>query len=102
MIDTYYQTKEVRGNLDDERTEEADKVSARITEILSEQSFSFTPDYLIRIHRRLFDGVYKHAGKFRTVNITKKEWALNGDTVLYSNYDMIRETLEYDFRQEKN
>ena len=26
---------------------------------------------------------------------------LNGDTVLYSNYDMLRETLEYDFEQEK-
>ena len=101
MLDTYYQTKDVREHLDDERTEEADKVSARITEILSEQSFSFTPDYLLRIHRRLFEGIYKHAGKLRDVNITKKEWVLSGDTVLYSNYDMLRETLEYDFEQEK-
>ena len=101
MLDTYYETKDVREQLDDERTEEADKVSARITEILSEQSFSFTPDYLLRIHRRLFEGIYKHAGQLRDVNITKKEWVLNGDTVLYSNYDMLRETLEYDFEQEK-
>lgn len=101
MLDTYYQSKDVRERLDDERTEEADKVSARITEILSEQSFSFTPDYLIRIHRRLFDGIYKHAGLLRSVNITKKEWVLNGDTVLYSSHDMLRETLEYDFGQEK-
>ena len=101
MLDTYYQTKDVREQLDDERTGEADKVSARITEILSEQSFSFTPDYLLRIHRRLFEGIYKHAGQLRDVNITKKEWVLNGDTVLYSNYDMLRETLEYDFEQEK-
>lgn len=101
MLDTYYETKDVREHLDDERTEEADKVSARITEILSEQSFSFTPEYLLRIHRRLFEGIYKHAGQLRDVNITKKEWVLNGDTVLYSNYDMLRETLEYDFEQEK-
>ena len=101
MLDTYYETKDVREHLDNERTEEADKVSARITEILSEQSFSFTPDYLIRIHRHLFKGIYKHAGQLRDVNITKKEWVLNGDTVLYSNYDMLRETLEYDFEQEK-
>ena len=101
MLDTYYETKDVREHLDNERTEEADKVSARITEILSEQSFSFTPDYLLRIHRRLFEGIYKHAGQLRDVNITKKEWVLNGDTVLYSNYDMLRETLEYDFEQEK-
>ena len=26
---------------------------------------------------------------------------MNGDTVLYSNYDMLREMLEYDFEQEK-
>ena len=101
MLDAYYQTKDVRDRHDNERTEEADKVSARITEILSEQSFSFTPDYLLRIHRRLFEGIYKHAGQLRDVNITKKEWVLNGDTVLYSNYDMLRETLEYDFGQEK-
>ena len=55
----------------------------------------------MRIHRRLFKGIYKHAGQLRNVNITKKEWVLNGDTVLYSNYDMLRETLKYDFEQEK-
>ncbi|WP_300726353.1 Fic family protein [uncultured Bacteroides sp.] len=101
MLDSYYQTKGVRENLENERTEEADKVSARITEILSEQSFSFTPDYYLRIHRRLFEGIYEHAGQLRTVDITKKEWVLNGDTVLYTSHDMLRETLEYDFAQEK-
>ena len=101
LIDSYYQSKMWRKGDEQERTEEADKVSARITEILSEQSFSFTPDYLIRIHKRLFDGLYKHAGLLRDYNITKKEWALDGDTVLYSNHDMIRTTLEYDFTQEK-
>lgn len=101
LIDTYYQSKTSRNEIEHERTEEADKVSARITEILSEKSFSFTPDYLIRIHKRLFDGSYKHAGQLRTYNITKKEWVLDGDTVLYSGFDMIRATLEYDFTQEK-
>ena len=99
MLDTYYLTKDSREQLDDERTEEADKVSARITEILSEQSFSFTPDYLLRIHRRLFEGIYKHAGQLRDVNITKKEWVLNGDTVLYSNYDMLHCSFDKIFRR---
>ncbi len=101
MIDTYYQSKTNRTEIEDARTEEADKVSARITEILSEQSFSFTPDYLIRIHQRLFEGLYQFAGQLRTYDITKKEWVLDGDTVLYSGHDMIRTTLEYDFAQEK-
>ena len=59
---------------DDERTEEADKVSSRIAEILSETAFSFSPNGHISIHRKLFQGIDKHAGKIRDYNITKKEW----------------------------
>lgn len=69
--------------------------------MLLEKTFSFTPDFLLRIHQRLFEGIYKHAGAYRTVNISKKEWVLGGDTVMYSSYDMLRETLEYDFELEK-
>lgn len=101
LIDNYYESKAARGE-SDERTEEADKVSARITEILTEKTFNFTPDYLIQIHRRLFTGIFDLAGVIRPYNITKKEWVLDGDTVLYSSFEMIRQTLEYDFREEKN
>lgn len=101
LIDSYYESKGVRFDSEYEGTEEADKVAARITEILSEKSFSFTPDYLIRIHQRLFDGVYDHAGQIRKKNISKKEWILDSDTVTYSGYDMIHQTLEYDFSQER-
>ena len=101
LIDTYYQSKTARVDLDD-RTEEADKVSARIAEILSEKTFTFSPVEYITIHRRIFQGIYKFAGKIRDYNITKKEWVLKGETVLYASADSIRETLDYDFRQEKN
>lgn len=100
LIDSYYESKGVRKEVETEGTEEADKVAARITEILSEKSFSFTPDFLIRIHQRLFSGIYDHAGLIRRYNISKKEWVLDGDTVIYSGYDMIRQTLDYDFAQE--
>ena len=102
LLDSYYQSKAIRKDIENERTEEADKVSARITEILSEKSFSFTPDYLILIHRRLFEGLYKFAGRLRDYDITKKEWVLDEDTVLYLNHQLIRQTLDYDFGQEKN
>ena len=102
LVDSYYQSKTDRQNIEHERTEEADKVSARITEILSEKSFSFTPDYLILIHRRLFEGLYEFAGRLRDYDITKKEWVLGGDTVLYSNHELIRQTLDFDFGQERN
>ena len=101
LIDSYYQSKTVRADIKD-RTEEADKVSARIAEILSEKTFTFSPVEYISIHRRLFEGIYKFAGKVRDYNITKKEWVLKGGTVLYASADSIRETLDYDFREEKN
>ena len=87
---------------DDERTEEADKVSSRIAEILSETAFSFSPNEYISIHRKLFPGIYKHAGKIRDYNITKKEWVLDGATVMYGSASELRATLEYDFSQEKD
>lgn len=101
LIDSYYQSKTARVDIED-RTEEADKVSARIAEILSEKTFTFSPIEYITIHRRLFQGIYKFAGKIRDYNITKKEWVLKGETVLYASADSIRETLDYDFMQEKN
>ncbi len=74
----------------------------RIAEILSETAFSFSPNEYISIHRKLFQGIYKHAGKIRNYNITKKEWVLDGKTVLYGSASELQATLEYDFSQERN
>lgn len=98
-IDTYYQQHPTQ-TIED-RTEEADKVSARIAEILSEQTFTFSPAEYLSIHRRLFTGIYKFAGKIRDYNITKKEWVLDGETVLYGSADSLKAALEYDFEQER-
>lgn len=98
-IDSYYEQHPVKNN--ENRTEEADKVSARIAEILSEQTFTFSPAEYLSIHRRLFQGIYGHAGKMRDYNITKQEWILNGETVLYASALSLKTTLEYDFEQEK-
>ncbi|MGJ0686377.1 Fic family protein [Mediterraneibacter gnavus] len=54
------------------------------------------------IHRKLFRGIYNHAGKIRDYNITKKEWVLDGATVMYGSASELRATLEYDFSQEKD
>jgi fido (protein-threonine AMPylation protein) len=98
-IEIYYQQHPTK--TDEDRTEEADKVSARIAEMLSEQTFTFSPAEYLNNHRRLFKGIYKFAGKIRDYNITKKEWVLNGETVLYASADSLRATLEYDFEQER-
>ena len=101
LIESYYKEKPVHLS-DEERTEEADKVSSRIAEILSETAFSFSPNEYISIHRKLFQGIYSHAGKIRNYNITKKEWVLDGETVIYGSASELRATLEYDFSQEKS
>ena len=98
-IDSYYNQHPTQKHND--RTEEADKVSVRIAEILSEQTFTFSPAEYLSIHRRLFQGIYKSAGKLRDYNITKQEWVLNGETILYGSADSLKATLEYDFEQEK-
>jgi len=99
-LDGYYKAKPVKTA--DDRTEEADKVSARIAEILSEKTFSFSPAEYITLHKRLFTGIYPFAGKIRDYNISKEEWVLNGKTVYYASADSIRATLDYDFEQEKS
>jgi fido (protein-threonine AMPylation protein) len=100
LLDSYYEAKPVKDG--EGRAEEADKVSARIAEILSEKAFTFSPAEYITIHKRLFSGIYELAGKIRDYNISKKEWVLDGETVYYASADSIRATLDYDFGQEKS
>jgi fido (protein-threonine AMPylation protein) len=99
LLRAYYEQKHARGAAD--HTEEADRVSARIAALLSERAFSFTPNEYISIHRKLFAGIFDHAGVIRDYNITKREWVLNGQSVIYGSASELRATLEYDFSEEK-
>jgi len=99
LLQSYYEENPASDT--DNRTEEADKVSARIAALLSEKAFSFTPNEYISIHRKLFTGIYSHAGCIRDYNITKKEWVLDGATVLYGSATELKATLDYDFSEEK-
>ena len=73
----------------------------RIAAILSESAFTFSVPQYIAIHRRLFEGIYSHAGKIRDYNISKKKWVLDGASVHYGNALELREILDYDIRAEK-
>lgn len=99
-IQSYYEERNERTEIEEE-TKEADIVSARIAKLLGEKTFQFSPAEWLSIHRCLFDGVLEYAGQIRTYNITKKEWVLKGDTVIYASWNSVRETLDYDFRTEK-
>jgi fido (protein-threonine AMPylation protein) len=100
LIENYYEERDEVSDSDN-GIEEADKVSARITKILSETAFSFTPNEYISIHRRLFENIYSHAGKIREYNITKREWVLDGASVTYGSASELQATLEYDLSLEK-
>lgn len=100
LIRSYYQSKTQRKSADDEK-EEADKVSANITKILSSQTLDFSTSGYVSVHRRVFDGVFKLAGKLRNYDITKREWVLDGDTVNYLNWEDLRRAIDYDINQER-
>ena len=100
LVNQYYVTKSAR-DANDEDTEEADRVSSNIVKVLSSPTFDFTTGGYLSVHRRVFEGVMKHAGEFRTYDITKKEWVLEGDTVLYLNWEDLRRAIDYDLDQER-
>ena len=101
LVKTYYQSKTLRESDDDDK-QEADKVSANITKVLSSKTLNFSTSGYISVHRRVFEGVFKHAGTLRKYDITKREWVLDGDTVNYLNWEDLRRAIDYDIEQEKS
>ena len=101
LIDSYYQSKTVRTPKDEDE-EEADKVSANIAKILASKTFAFNTNGYVSLHRRIFEGIFKHAGEIRQYDISKKEWVLEGDSVNYLNWEDLRRALDWDIEQEKN
>ena len=99
LVNQYYIKKTTHDN--GNANEEADKVSANISKLLQTDSFTYSVAGLAAIHKAIFDGVFKHAGQFRDYDITKKEWVLRGDTVLYAHWEDLSMTLQYDLDQER-
>ena len=97
IVNAYYKSKPAV----DDRSEEADKISIRIAKIIGEDSFTFTVGQLLTIHRILFDGILEHPGQLREYNFSKKEWVLDGASVIYGDYRELEATLQYDFDAEK-
>ena len=100
LVNQYYITKTAH-DANDEDKEEADRVSANIVKVLSSPTFDFSTGGYQSVHRRVFEGVMKHAGELRKYDITKKEWVLEGDTVLYLNWEDLRRAIDYDLEQER-
>jgi fido (protein-threonine AMPylation protein) len=101
LLNSYYESKTTR-EADDDDKEEADKASKNIKKILSVKTCDFSTKGYISIHRRIFEGVMKHAGELRKYDITKREWVLESDTVNYQNWEDLRRSIDYDIAQERD
>lgn len=100
LVKQYYVSKTTHDE-DEADKEEADRVSGNIAKLLQTDAFTYSVAGLAAIHRAIFEGVFKHAGRFRDYDISKKEWVLQWDSVLYGRWQDLKMTIEYDLEQER-
>ena len=96
----YYTTKEKQKDINHNELE-CDFVSMRIVELLNQDNFELSVDYLKYIHKYLFQDVYEFAGEFRKIDFSKHEKILNNDSVAYGDSKTLTKSLEYDISLEK-
>ena len=97
----YYTEKEKNNDINHNELE-CDLVSTRIVELLQEDNFELSIDYLKYVHKYLFQDVYEFAGEFRKVDFSKHERILNNDSVAYGDHKLLEQSLDYDITLEKN
>ena len=97
----YYTEKEKNNDINHNELE-CDLVSTRIVELLQEDNFELSVDYLKYVHKYLFQDVYEFAGEFRKVDFSKHERILNNDSVAYGDHKLLEQSLDYDITLEKN
>ena len=97
----YYVEKEKNNDVNHNELE-CDLVSTRIVELLQEDNFELSIDYLKYVHKYLFQDVYEFAGEFRKVDFSKHERILNNDSVAYGDHKLLERSLDYDITLEKN
>ena len=101
MVRQYY-IKKTAHDEEEADIEEADRVSGNISKLLQTDAFTYSVAGLAATHRAIFEGVFKHAGRFRDYDISKKEWVLRWDSVLYGRWQDLKMTIEYDLEQERH
>ena len=95
----YYIEKESKNEINHNELE-CDFVSTRIVELLQEDYFELSIDYLKYVHKYLFQDIYEFAGEFRQIDFSKYEKILNNDSVAYGDSKTLKESLEYDISKE--
>ena len=96
----YYIEKERLNDINHNELE-CDLVSTRIVQLLEDEKFELSVDFLKYIHGYLFKDIYDFAGQFRKIDFSKHELILNNDSALYGDCKTLKESLEYDISLEK-
>ena len=96
----YYIEKERLNDINHNELE-CDLVSTRIVQLLEDEKFELSVDFLKYIHGYLFKDIYDFAGQFRKIDFSKHELILNNVSALYGDCKTLKESLEYDISLEK-
>ena len=96
----YYIEKEKINDINHNELE-CDLVSTRIVQLLEDETFKLSVDFLRYIHGYLFKDIYDFAGQFRKIDFSKHELILNNDSALYGDCKTLKESLEYDISLER-
>ena len=96
----YYIEKEKINDINHNELE-CDLVSTRIVQLLEDEKFELSVDFLRYIHGYLFKDIYDFAGQFRKIDFSKHELILNNDSALYGDCKTLKESLEYDISLER-
>ena len=96
----YYIEKERLNDINHNELE-CDLVSTRIVQLLEDEKFELSVDFLKYIHGYLFKDIYDFAGQFRKIDFSKHELILNNDSALYGDCKTLKESLEYDISLER-
>lgn len=72
---------------------EAELSRAKMMLMYKSDFCDFSTQGMAFIHKKLFEDVYEWAGKFRVINIQKREEILAGKSVWYTNCDNIEKEL---------
>ena len=97
----YYVEKD-KNDIKNQDEFECDLVSTRVVQLLEEDNFELSINYIKYIHEYLFKDVYDFAGEFRKVDFSKHERILNNDSVAYGDCKLLEQSLNYDISLEKN
>ena len=100
QLKDYYKEKNKKQSINKNEFE-CDLVSTRIVELLQDDKFELSIDYIKNIHKYLFKDIYDFAGTIRSYNFSKHEIILGGDSAPYGDYKVIEKSLEYDLSLEK-